>query len=430
MGSRWSRRRSRSWLLAAGLSLAVVGCGGQVGDGFFDVPTDQAGGAGGDGNGGSDGNGGGDGFATEGPITIATDNQSFGYEIGRCEIIDGVVYAQARGGDRTGFVTIEATLPEWDREIAHSRRTGSIYAVIPRSTPGIGLELTASRGDAGTTWDWTVSGSQVEVTATLGDRTTATRDSGVETFTEYHDVTITMECSGTFGAGVPGEPMHEDFRLEEAPTDRVPGNVTVAMDGAAYEITYLTTCQFFGPEVSAEGISDEADVWFYSERAGVHLEVGIGDLRDEQGHEEWMLPPDSSDSDFRFEGTGTTRTWSGTVVSESGEEAEATITVECEEGDAFESAGTATITIDGVTYVLDDVVTCTIDGTSLEFFGREGVGDVAVVVTSGGRDLLVGDPTGQTVMNGVEFTIDGQQASWTGLLSGNRQATIAVDCGG
>jgi hypothetical protein len=117
-------------------------------------------------------------------------------------------------------------------------------------------------------------------------------------------------------------------------------------------------------------------------------------------------------------------------VSESGEEAEATITVECEEGDEFESAGTATITIDGVTYVLDDIVTCAIDGTSLEFFGRERVGDVAVVVTSGGRDILVGDPTGQTVMNGVEFTIDGQQASWTGPLAGNRQATIALDCGG
>jgi hypothetical protein len=422
-------RLSHSLLAAAALCLIVVSCAAPGSeDPFADQPGQPSAPGGGNGDGGIGGNG--EGVATEGPITIATDGQSFGYEVGRCEVIDGVVYAQARGGDRTGFATIEATLPEWDREIAHSRRTGSVYAVIPRSSPGIGLELTASRNDPGTFWEWTVSGSQVEVTATMGDRTTASRDSGVETFVDYHDVTITIDCSGTFGVAAPGEPMHAEFRPEEAPTDRVPGSVTVDLEGTTYEFPYLVHCQLFSNDVSAEATSDEAYAYFYSEGAGVNLAFEIGDQREEEALDRWMLPSEASlQSDFPFEGSGSTRTWTGVVVSATGGMAEMMITVECSDGDAFDPAGAVSLVVDGVAHEVDEVVSCTIDGTAIEFFGRQSAGSIALVVTSGGTQILFGDDSGQTVTNGVEFAVNGQQATWSGTLAGDRQASVTIDCG-
>lgn len=420
-----ARRRSAGhWLLAAGLCLAVVGCGAPGAPEGSDTPASPSSGDSGGTADGGDADGGGPG--TEGPITIAFEGRSFGYPIGRCDITDGVVYARARAGSRS----FEVTLPEWDRDVAYSRREGSISAVV--AGDGSFWELTGSRDDAGTTWDWTVSGTQVEVRAVMGNRTTATLDSGVETFTETPDVTISMDCQGTFGTGFPeGEPMHEEFSLLGPPrNDRIPGSVTVDLEGSTYNITYLTTCQFFSNDVSAEGVANEASIYFYSEGQGVNLILNIGDLRAEKSLERWMLPPNAShQSDFAFTGSGTTRTWTGNVVSERGGQAEATISVECSEGDAFDTAGTASIIIDGVTHVLDEVTQCTIDGATIEFFGRQSIGDVALVVTSGGSDILFGDESGQTVTSGVVFTINGQRATWAGVLAGNRQATVAIDCG-
>ncbi len=422
------RASAHSRLLAVGLCLVIVGCaapGDTDRDGGRAGQSSDAGEGGGDGGDGS----GGEATSSEGPITIVVDGHSFGYDIGRCEVIEGVVYAQARAGDF--MASIEVTLPEWDRDIAHSRRYGSIYAGIA-GDGGVPQELVASRSDAGTTWDWTVSGSQVEVTAVTGNRSTATRgESGLETFTEYPQVTITMDCQGIFGTGFPeSEPMHEDFFLLDPPTDRVPGTVTIDLESAMYTISYLTTCQLFSNDVTAEGVADEAYVYLYSEGRGVDLDLSIGDLREPKSLQRWTLPPDASlQSDFPFEGSDTTRTWTGDVVSESGAEAEATITVECTEGDAFDSAGTGSIVVDGVPYELDEVSSCSISAGTIEFFGRQSAGPVAVVVTSGGSDILFGDDTGQTVTSGVAFTISGQQATWTGVLSGNRQATVAIDCG-
>lgn len=420
----------RRWLpLSLAACLAIAGCAAPGAPGGSSAPAGPSTGDGGNGN-GNGGGGGGGGTNSEGPITIEVGGQSFGYEIGRCEIIDGVVYAQGRGGDRTGFMSIEATLPEWDREIAHSRRTGSIYANIPGSSPGTGLELTASRNNPGTSWSWTVSGSRVDVSAVMGDRGTATREDGVETFIDYHDVTITMECSGIFGVGTPGERMHEDFRLEEPPNDRVPGSVTVDLNGTSYKFPYLSHCQLFSNDVGAEGTSDEAYIYFYSEAVGVLLDFDIGDQREPFGSlEEWMLPPGGSlQSDFPFEGSGTTRTWTGEVVTEAGGEGQMTITVECTEGDAFEAAGTVSLIVDGVSLEIDEVVTCAIDGSSVDFFGRQSVGSVALLVTSGGTEILFSDGSGQSLTPRVEFDISGQRATWSGVLSGDRQASVTIDC--
>jgi hypothetical protein len=424
------RERARRWLLVAGLCLAVVGCGGS---GDAGDAGDEGGGAGqstGAGSGDGDGSGDGGPANPEGPITIAFDGRSVGYSIGRCEVIDGVVHARARGGEQTGFQTIELTLPDWDREIAHSRRYGRIAAVVA-SGDGAGSEHVASSNDAGTTWDWRVSGSQVVVDAVMGDRSTATRNEGIETFTETPSVTITMDCQGNVGTGFPeGEPMHEEFFPLDPPVDRVPGKVTIELNGSSYEISYLTTCQFFSNDVSAEGVSDGAYTYFYSEGAGVSVDLSIGDLRAQESLERWTLPPDVSlQSDFPFVGSGTTRTWTGTLVSESGAEAEATLTVECTEGDAFDAAGQASVVVDGVTHALDEVTACTINGTTIDFFGRQSTGDVAVVVTSGGSDILFSDGSGQTITSGVAFDINGQQASWTGTLANGKPVTIAIDCG-
>lgn len=376
--------------------------------------------------------GAGSGASTGGPITI-DGVAAPGYDIGRCEIIDDVVYARARSSDVAGpFVGFELVLPAWDRDIAHGQRDGRIS--LSGQTDEGGIELVASRNDEGTTWDWTVSGSHVVVMARMANRTSATRnDDGTSTFTEYPEVTISIDCNGTFGPGTPEtEPTQAEFNQVQPGLARVPGSVTIELEGTTYPITYLSTCQFYTDDVTAEGASDEANVFLASEGAGVDLVLSIGDMRDQKSLERWGLPADAAreKGDFQFEGSDTSRTWSGTIVSPDGRMAEATITVECTEGDSFDAAGTGTVILDGVTHVLDETTQCTIDGTAVDFYGRASDDPVAVVVTSGGSEILFADEAGkQSITRDVMFDVSGQQATWSGVLAGDRQATISIDCG-
>jgi len=430
-----SHTAPRWWRIGLAACLVVAGCAGPGATGgqvqtpgqSSGTPTAAADGSAG---GGGQASAGGGGLNSDAPIVVAFDGHQFGYSIGRCEVIDGVVYAQARGEAGFGILGFELELPDWDREQAHSRRDGRISAAL--SDGSVTYELVAGRNDAGTSWDWTISGSRVEVVAVMGNRTTATRSNGVESFTQTPRVTITMDCRGTFGQGFPsGEPTHKEFNLLNPPTDRVPGSVAIELEGSTYVITYLTSCQFFSDDVTAEGVSDEAYVYFYSEGRGVQLIFMIGDRRDGDLDKGWMLPPDvTRQADFRFEGSGISRTWSGEIISADGGSAEARITVECAAGDAFDPAGSGSVVLDGVTYVLDEVTSCTIGGGSIEFFGRVSGGKVAVLVTGGGSQIAFGDEAGQQALTrGVVFTVNGQQATWTGVLGRDRQATIAIDCG-
>jgi hypothetical protein len=427
--------RWRPWriLVMLVIAIALVACGGPPGlDG--DIDGDPPAGNGSGDNGGSDGNGAPNRGSAEGPITATLESGTYGFTVGRCEIIDDVVYVTASGGGMTG--AFEATLPEWERDTPYSWRESRVSMTNFGSSTGDNFELVASRNDPGTTWDWTVSGSVVEIVARMGDRMTANREDGAERFTEYRDVTFHIQCAGgVFGSGPDAERFAQhQFPILQDPMQRVPGRVTVEIEGGTYEITYLTTCQFFQDQVTVEGLANEADVWLYSEGAGVLLDFAIGDRRDEftdVGVERWSLPPDAQlQDDFQFEGSDTVRSWSGTVVAEDGSETEATITVECTEGDLFESAGTGSIVLDGVTHTLDDVMSCTIDGTMIDFFGRARESDVAVVVTGGGSEILLADEAGQqTATRDVEFDLSGQRATWTGVLAGDRQATVVIDCG-
>jgi len=431
--------RNRLWpILALVTAAAVAACGGPAAPDGQGDQAPEGNGSGGNGSGssgsGSNGNGGTSGGSADGPITATMDSGSYAYTVGRCEIVDGVVQVDAAADDgRSGF---QATLPEWDREMAYSQREGRVSLSNAVSDPDDAFELIAGRNTPGTTWDWTVSGSNVEVVARMANRMTATRDQGSEEFTDYRDVTIRIECNGgVFGSGMMAEIYADrEFFPMQDPMQRVPGSVSVELEGATYEIAYLTTCQFFQDQVSAEGTANDANVWLYSEGAGVHLDFAIGDRREEfteGGGERWALPPGAElQDDFQFDGSDTVRSWSGTVVSVDGDQAEATITVECTEGDAFESAGSASIVLDGVTHVLDVVSTCSIDGTTIEFFGNASETDVAVVVTAGGSQILLGDEEGQqSLTRDVEFDVAGQQATWTGLLAGDRQATVEISCG-
>ena len=95
-----------------------------------------------------------------------------------------------------------------------------------------------------------------------------------------------------------------------------------------------------------------------------------------------------------------------------------------------DSAGTASIVLDGVTHDLDVVSTCAIDGSIIDFFGQSSESDVAVVVTGGGSEILLADEEGQqTMTRDIVFAIAGQQATCTGSLAGNRQATVSIGCG-
>ncbi len=427
--------RNRLWsILALVVAGVIAACGGPAAsNGAADDQASAGNGSDGTGNGSND-NGGTSGGSADGPITVSMADGTYAYSAGRCEIIDDAVYVIAVAQDQRGG--FEATLPPWDREMAYAQREGFVSMTNFGEGSDGAFELVAGRGSPGTTWEWTVSGSDVEIEARMANRTNATRDQGIEEFTDYRDVTIQIDCSGgAFGSGPNTEiyAEHDFFPLQD-PMQRVPGTVTVELDGTTYEITYLTTCQFFQDEVSAEGIANEANGWLYSEGRGVHLDFAIGDRRDQTGGvdvERWGLPPDVQlQDDFLFEGSDVVRSWSGTVLSSGGEEAEATITVECTEGDAFQSAGSGSIVLDGVTHVLDVVNTCSIDGTTVDFYGNASATDVTVIVTAGGSQILLGDEDGQqSLTRDVEFEVAGQQATWSGLLAGDRQATVEISCG-
>ena len=371
------------------------------------------------------------GAVADGPIRATFDGGSFTYTAGRCEIIDDVVYVKAISENPGG--SFEATLPAWDREIAYSQRDGGVSLTGVGAGPAGTFQLVAGRHDAGTTWEWTVSGSDVQVTARMGNEATAERQDGVARLTEYRDVTIDIQCSGgPFGSGFWAQQYaEEEFFPIEPGLVRAPGSVTIDLDGTEYRISYLSLCQFFSEDVSAEGTANEAAVYLYSEGRGVQLDLLIGDRRAEEDGMRWSLLPEAElQSDFRFEGSGTSRTWSGRIVSADGTEAPTTISVECEEGDLFEAAGTATVVLDGRTHVLDQVTSCSIDGSAIEFFGAESNDGIAIVVTGGGSQILFGDEEGRQTANfDVEFEVSGQQATWTGVLAGDRQATISIDCG-
>ncbi len=417
-------------LLVACLALAACGGpggqdgAGQPGDGEMSDPTAPGGG------GDTSGGGGASGGSTDGPIRVTVDGTTYGYPVGRCEIIDEVVYVTAITEDATGAV--DATLPPWDRDIAYPQRDGGID--VSQSGPdGSGFNLEASRSAAGSAWEWTVSGSHVEITATMANLPMALSQEVAPGLGEYAEVTIDIQCSGgPFGSG----PYAAQFATQEVfPIEpllvRVPGGVTIELAGNEYQITYLVHCQFFAESVSVEGTANDAHVYLYSEGAGIHLDLLIGDRRAEEDGMRWSLPPEASlMDDFLFTGSDTVRSWSGAIVAADGSEADATITVECADGDAFQSAGTATLELDGTTYVLDQVTACSIDGTEIDFFGHATDGDVSLVVTGGGSQVLLGDETGgQTATFDVEFDVSGQRATWSGVLARDRRATIAIDCG-
>jgi hypothetical protein len=419
-------RNTPQWLTAMVIAGIVIACGGPLvpaGDG----PATETGPPGG---GASGGDGSTSGGSADGPIVVTMEEGTYAYPSGRCEIIDDVVYVTAVAENMRG--AFEARLPAWEREIAFAQRDGSVGASHFGSSGSDNFELVASRSAAGTTWDWTVSGSNVEVTARMGNSSTATREGGVREFTEYRDVTIAIRCSGgPFGPAVAMAPgLQDEFVPMQPSLTRAPGSVTVDLEGTTYEITYLSTCNFFQESVTAEGIANDASVYLYSEGRGVQLDLFVGDRRAEQEGVRWSLPADSSlQDDFLFEGSDASRSWSGQIVSAAGEEAQATITVECTEGDTFTPAGSASVVLDGVTHVLDQVTTCTIEGTTIDFFGRSSASDVAIVVTGGGSEILLGDEEGsQTRTPNVAFDVVGQQATWTGTLAGDRQAAIVIEC--
>ena len=80
--------------------------------------------------------------------------------------------------------------------------------------------------------------------------------------------------------------------------------------------------------------------------------------------------------------------------------------------------------------MLDEVMICTIEGTTIDFFGRSSESDVAVVVSGGGSQILLDDEEGsQSLTPNVAFEVAGQTAKWLGTLAGDRQATIVIECG-
>lgn len=159
--------------------------------------------------------------SADGPVRLTVDGTTHGYAVGRCEIIDDVVYVTAMTDDAAG--QFEATLPAWDRELAYAQRDGSVTATVSGADSS-GFDLAASRTHAGTSWEWTVSGSEVRVTAIMAHRSTV----GASTVAERPDVAIEIDCpGGQFGSGPYAVYFEEEFFPIEPGLERALGDITI-----------------------------------------------------------------------------------------------------------------------------------------------------------------------------------------------------------
>lgn len=309
--------RTRVCAMAA-VALLAMACGGSPaeGDRMTDSPTPS-------GEGGTGENPGADRGNPTAPITVTVDGTPYGYELGRCEIIDDVVYAAARGGSHSGNLAL--ALPGWDVERPYAHRDGQVTVYHNDHST-----LEANRESNGTTWEWTVNGNEIEVNASLGNRDTAEYVEGRWHFGDWHDVTIRIDCpQGTFGsptaAGAAG--VHAALTPVSPRVQPVPGSVTVELGGTTYEIDFLLECALTPdswPSVEVDGASNEASARLTGSLGTV---VMIGDQRSFAN-----VPARYSfgDDEMPWEHAGSTATWSGAAFTEAGDEVPASISVSCE----------------------------------------------------------------------------------------------------
>ena len=369
----------------------------------------------------------------EAPVTVSVDGVTFGYPIGTCSIQDGFVGVDAmstmganrdtfNGGVTLGWYAADETTPD-------VRRLGNVSATTTGVVPSPGpFTLIAGNRDAGTSWEGVLNGDELVVRARLGDRGTAIRSGdGIEELQDFYDVTIRVRCDQEAFGGAPPREFVPREQLEGLASVGS-GLVVIEIDGDTFRFDYLNPCTVLGDEIRASGLSNNAEFDLYSSPSGGFFELVDGEPRvDRRTRTTWGL----IDDDFVFGVSGASATWSGTVVSDTGDQTTATVSIECE-GEGLVAAGTGSVDVDGITHVLDDVDLCSITGTSVEFYGRAGRDGIVVGTGPGEGDLRWMDEAGdQRLVRGVTFEVSDQVASWTGTLpgpDGPRDATIRIEC--
>lgn len=336
--------RSTTTAVAAGLLFCVAACGGgdspgsDLGEAFDQLgeaeelldALDRTGGLGGDLD---DSDGVGDAMNagvgdTDAPVVVTIDGVSYGYRHGSCRVDDEAVRFEVVTDERMALGnTVQIT---WHPRLDHrpwSRQETSLLVSHASNTapaPFVLLGGSTSRWPD-STWEVSVSGTTVEIFATLG---TDSRLSGDE---RYEEVRIVARCdSERLGDGPPfGAPTVResggDPDIDTLLSYEVEGQVEVTFQDATHSIDHLSTCNFHDAETIVEGLNDDLEVWFHAGGVSNTMQVRVGDAR-LQSERPVFQPPEGVQLEF----TGTsTRTWSGTVVDGDGNEEPITVTVTC-----------------------------------------------------------------------------------------------------
>lgn len=317
---------------------AVAACGSSddgSGPGDPDVfdpsgdPQDDNGSSG-DGDGGD---GGGDAIGvgdTEAPVVVTIDGVSFGYRDGSCQVDDEIVRFRAHpdssvihGQSSALNNSVDIT---WFPSLDHLPHAAQHAAFIVNSTieadpaPFSLTGASNSESAAASRWDATVSGTTVEFDMTLVDSSQFDEP-------ETTNVQITATCDDpVLGNGPPpgSSPVDDQNQMVDPHSvlsSVADGEIEVTFQGTTHNVDYLTFCSIGSQEVQAEGSNDELTV-----RAGYNeVQVQVGDSRLLQGRPTFGLPETIQ---VPYEGSST-RTWSGTLVDDDGNEEEVSVAVTC-----------------------------------------------------------------------------------------------------
>jgi len=334
------QRTPRSRLLTVATTLAtllagtsLVACGGSSDDGESDNELldalDRTGGLGGDLD---DSDGVGDAMNagvgdTDAPVVVTIDGVSFGYRHGSCRVDDEAVRFEVVTDERMALGnSVQITWhPRLDHRPWSRQETSLLVSHASNTAPAPFVLLGGSTaGWPDSTWEVSVSGTTVEILATLG---TDPRLSGDE---RHEEVRIVARCdTERLGDGPPfgGPTVREsggDPDIDTLLSYAVEGQVEVTFQGVTHSIDYLTTCNFHDAETIAEGLNDDLQIYFHSGvQNTMRVQVGDGRL-----HSERRVFQPADGVQFEFTGTST-RTWSGTVVDDAGNEEPITVTVTC-----------------------------------------------------------------------------------------------------
>lgn len=267
---------------------------------------------------------------TDAPVVVTIDGVSLGYRDGSCRVDDEIVRFRVvpdagvlHGHSSMLTNSVDIT---WHPELAHLPFHAQHAVFLLDSTIQAEPAPFSLRGGAHTTsaaasrWDATVSGTTVEFDLTLVESMLP----GNEPQTK--DVHITARCdSPILGGGPPlgASPVGDgggSVDPQAVLMQMFDGHIEVTFQGATHNIGYITYCTINSQDVMVSGSNNDLSIQLgYNQ-----VDIELGDPRS-QDRPRFTLPETIQ---IPYEGTST-RSWSGTLVDEQGNEEPVAVAVTC-----------------------------------------------------------------------------------------------------